>query len=108
MIIFLALSAATAITTAQATAIRCVAGLAIVADEQKHGEGWTDYPDLNKYGPDFATLVGEDVMKTTGKTQEQVRDLIYADVEEFKKQAAIDRSEIDKCAAIMMASLPPQ
>lgn len=108
MIILFALSAAAAITPAQSTAIRCVAGLAIVADQQKHGEGWKDYPDLNKDGPDFATLVGEDVVKTTGLTQEEVRDLIFAEVENFKKQTKIDRSEIDKCAAIMTASLPPQ
>lgn len=106
MIILFALSTAADLTSAQSTAIRCVAGLAIVADEQKRGEGWKDYPDLNKDGPDFATLVGDDVVKTTGKTQEQVRDLIFAEVEKFRQQAEIDRSEIDKCAAIMTVSLP--
>jgi hypothetical protein len=106
MIILFALSVAAAITPAQTTALRCVAGLAIVADQQRRGEGWKDYPDLNKDGPDFAALVGEDVMEATGKTQEQVRDLIFAEVEKIKKQAKIDRGEIDKCAAIMAASLP--
>jgi hypothetical protein len=107
MILF-ALSIAAAITPAQSTAIRCVAGLAIVADQQKHGEGWTDFPDLNKDGRDFAAIVGEHVMETTGKTQEQVRDLIYAEAEKFRKQPTIDRNEIANCAALMMASLPSQ
>jgi hypothetical protein len=107
MITLFALSLAATLTPAQSSAIRCVAGLGIVANQQKRGEGWTDYPDLNKDGPDYAALVGEDVMTTTGKTQEQVRDLIFAEVERFRKQSRIDRSEIDKCAATMIASLPP-
>jgi hypothetical protein len=105
MFILFALSVA-AITPAQSTAIRCVAGLAIVANQQKQGEGWTDYPDLNDDGADYATVVGEDVVKTTGRTKEQVRDLILAEVANFQKRAKIDRGKIDKCAALMHASVP--
>jgi hypothetical protein len=106
MYILLALSVAV-ITPAQSTAIRCVAALGIVANRQKHGEGWADYPDLNLDGSDFATLVGEDVVRTTGKTQEQVRDLILGEVVNLEKQKEVDRGEIDRCLVLMRAQLAP-
>ncbi|WP_293884077.1 hypothetical protein [Sphingomonas sp.] len=105
MSILLALAAA-AVSPAQSTDIRCVAGLAIVANEQKRGSGWGDYPDVGDDGADFAGVVGGDVMKTTGKTREQVRDLILAAVADLQKAKTLDRAEIDKCAIRMHARIP--
>ncbi|CAN5400231.1 hypothetical protein BH09PSE3_BH09PSE3_24130 [soil metagenome] len=105
MFILTALALA-AVTPAQSADIRCVAQLAIVANEQKRGAGWGDYPDVGDDGADFAAVVGEDVMKTTGQTREQVRDLILAAVASVQKGGKLDRADIDKCAVSMHARLP--
>jgi hypothetical protein len=105
MSIFLALAAA-AVSPAQSADIACVAQLAIVASEQKRGSGWTDYTDVGDEGADYAEVVGQDVVKTTGQTREQVRDLILAAVAGFQKRAKLDRTEIDKCVTLMHVRSP--
>jgi hypothetical protein len=103
MLILLALAA---ITSAQSADIACVAKLAIVASEQKRGTGWTDYPDVGDDGADYASVVGEDVVTSTGQSKEQVRDLILAAVASVQKGGKLDRAEIDKCAILMHARVP--
>jgi hypothetical protein len=98
--------AVASVSPAQSADIACVAQLAIVASEQKRGSGWTDYPDVGDDGADYAEVVGQDVVKTTGRTREQVRDLILTSVAGFQKRPKLDRAEVDKCVALMHVRSP--
>lgn len=100
------LYALAAITPVQSADITCVAQLAIVASEQKRGTGWGDYPDVGDDGADFAAVVGDEVMTSTGQTKEQVRDQILAAVATVQKSGKLDRAEVDKCAILMHAKVP--
>lgn len=98
----------------QAMRIRCVAALAIVASEQERGTGdWEGYPPLASDGATFAGIVGEAVMKETGRTREQVRDEILKAVAALQKQAVgsddadgIAHAEADKCLPVLRAAVP--
>lgn len=105
MIALLALAAALP-TPAQTQDIRCVAALAIVANEQKRGVAWSDVDDVQDDGADFAALVGEDVMKTTGATREDVRTQMLAAVAAIQKAKSLPREEVNACIATMKARLP--
>ncbi len=105
MIVLLALAAALP-TPMQTKDIRCVAALAIVASEQKRGSGWSDVDDVQDDGADFAALVGEDVMKTTGATREEVRTQMIAAVGAIQKAKALPRDEVVGCIAAAKARLP--
>lgn len=106
MIALLALAAALP-TPAQAQDIRCVAAIAIVAGEQKRGAGWSDVDDVQSDGPDYAALIGEEVMKTTGATREDVRAQMIAAVAAIQKAKALPRDEVTRCIAAMKKRLPP-
>lgn len=105
MIALIALAAALP-SPAQAKDIRCVAALAIVASEQKRESGWSDVDDVQDDGADFAVLVGEDVMKTTGATREDVRTQMVAAVGAIQKGKALSREEVSGCIAAMKARIP--
>lgn len=98
----------------QALRVRCVAALAIVASEQERGVGdWAGYPPLEEDGATFAGIVGEQVMKETGRTREQVRDEILKAVADLQKQAVdtdepekIAHIEADKCLPVLRAVVP--
>jgi len=105
MIALIALAAALP-SPAQARDIRCVATLAIVASEQKRGSGWSDVDDVQDDGADFAVLVGEDVMKSTGSTREDVRTQMIAAVGAIQKTKALTRAEVTGCIASMKARVP--
>jgi|GEM_PF-520716 len=98
----------------QAKRIRCVAALAIVASEQERGAGnWDDYPPLAADGATFAGIVGEAVMKETGRTREAVRDAILSAVAALQKQAkdsadpdALAHAEADRCLPVLRAAVP--
>jgi hypothetical protein len=77
------------LSTDEAARTRCVAALAIVANDQARGaEGWTDFPPLDRRGAHFAGVVGEALMKDWTRTREQVRDIMIADVHALQKQYA--------------------
>ena len=98
----------------QAKRIRCVAALAIVASGQERGAGnWDDYPPLAADGATFAGIVGEAVMKETGRTREAVRDAILSAVAALQKQAkdsadpdALAHAEADRCLPVLRAAVP--
>ncbi|MBA3896191.1 MAG: hypothetical protein H0X36_03445, partial [Sphingomonadaceae bacterium] len=71
----------------QAADIRCVALLAIVANEQTRGTGWTSTPPLADDGARYSDVVGTELMKATGRTKEQVRALFVAAVAGFQSAA---------------------
>lgn len=106
MSFLLAFAAAALPTPAQATEIRCVALLAIVANEQARGVGWSEYPALAADGARFSGVVGEQLMTATGRTREQVRDLILASVTGLQKAKALPRAEVDGCVTLMRTRAP--
>src|SRR5689334_25411305 len=68
--------------------IRCVAVLAIVAGEQERRTAAAlDLPPLSRQGARFAQVVGDTLVKESGRTQEQVRDLILVQVSAAQKAA---------------------
>lgn len=91
---------------AQAQDIRCVAALAIVANEQKRATGWGDVDDVQDDGADFAAQVGEDIIKTTGATREDVRAQMVAAVGAIQKGKTLTRGEVLDCIAGMKKRLP--
>ena len=92
---------------AQSQQIRCVAALAIVANDQGRGAGdWADFPPLAKRGAKFAGVVGEDVMKAGGLTKEAVRTLILADVAMLQKNPDTLRDVAGDCMDVMETALP--
>ena len=95
----LALAAASPppLTDTQARQIRCVAVLAIIAGEQQRRTASAlSLPPLARQGARFAQVVGDTIVKETGRTQEQVRDLIL-------KQVAANQKAACKCAELPVA-----
>ena len=108
MTVVLALAAAvTALTPQHSTDLRCVSMLAIVADAQVRETGWDDVEPLKDSGARYAGVVGEAVMKETGRSREAVRDLILRGVAGFQKSGAIARPDVDACIARMKVAAPP-
>jgi hypothetical protein len=74
------------LTPEQNERVRCVAALAIVANEQERGVGdWDSLPPLKSRGSHFAGVVGEALTGEGGRTREAVRDAILAAVADFQK-----------------------
>jgi hypothetical protein len=66
---------------AQKESLRCVAALAIIAsDQQKGGSNWPSFPPLSRRGAHFAEKIGTQMVTQTGRTKEQVRAAILAEV----------------------------
>jgi hypothetical protein len=104
----LALAAATSALSPQSTQdLRCVALLGIVAYEQGRDSEWRDMAPIKTDGERFAGVVGERVMKETGKTREAVKELILADVAALQKAKNLLRGEVDSCIARMAVVAPP-
>lgn len=107
MTLLLALAAATALSPQSTQDVRCVALLGIVAYEQGRDSEWRDMPPIKAEGERFAGVVGERVMKETGKTREAVKALILADVAAFQKSKDLARDEVESCIARMAVVAPP-
>ncbi len=95
----------------QAERTRCVALLAIIANDQSRGApGWDSLPDLQDRGRHFAGVAGASLMTETGRTREQVRDLIVTQVAQLQKEvtdtAMLDR-DARSCIALMDKLDPP-
>ena len=70
-----------------------------------------DLPPLSRQGARFAQVVGNTLMKESGRSQEQVRDLILAQVRAAQKAAGKDAKlpieEARGCAGLMNTLAPP-
>lgn len=91
--------------------VRCVALLAIVAGEQERRTAAAlELPPLARDGARFAQVTGDAVVQT-GRTQEQVRELILAEVAAVQKaagpQGALPVEEARACVALMNEVAPP-
>ncbi|MEY2925559.1 MAG: hypothetical protein RL367_36 [Pseudomonadota bacterium] len=90
--------------------VRCVAVLAIIANDQQRGATiWPGFPPLARRGAHFAKLVGEGVMAQTGRSKEQVRDAILAEVKTLQKtpgNGAVTANG-QSCVALMNQVAPP-
>lgn len=100
------------LTSEQQQRIRCVAVLAIVAGEQQRRTAAAlDLPPLDRQGARFAQAVGDAVMKESGRTREQVRDLILTQVKAAQQAAGpaakLPIEEARGCVAVMNAVAPP-
>ncbi len=111
--IVLALAAAPPpLTVQQQQNLRCVAVLAIVAGEQERRTAAAlELPPLVRQGSRFAQVVGEAIVKESGRTQEQVRDLILGQVDAVQK-AATDTAKLPlddakACVTVMNQVAPP-
>ncbi len=107
MVTLLLAAAATSLTPQHAADLRCVSMLAIVADAQVRETGWDDVEPLKDSGARYAGVIGEAVMKETGRSREAVRDLILRGVAGFQKSGAITRPDVDACVVRMKVAAPP-
>ena len=100
------------LTPDQQQRIRCVALLAIVAGEQERRTAAAlELPPLARQGPRFAQIVGDAVVKESGRSQEQVRALILEQVAATQKAAgtsgALPVEDAKACLTVMNAVAPP-
>jgi hypothetical protein len=100
------------LTDLQTRQIRCVAVLAIVAGEQQRQTAAAlSLPPLERQGARFAQVVGDALVKGTGRTQEQVRALILQQVAAIQKAAGktaeLPVAEARGCVEVMNAVAPP-
>jgi hypothetical protein len=111
----LALALATAplaLTDPQQQQLRCVARLAILAGEQERRTAAAlELPPLARQGARFAQLVGDGLVKNSGRSQEQVRDLILQELAAIQKSAGAEAKlpieEARGCVALMNQLAPP-
>ncbi|MBA2921209.1 hypothetical protein GON01_16075 [Sphingomonas sp. MAH-20] len=108
----LAAAAPLPLSDVQVRQVRCVAVLAIVAGEQeRRAAAALSLPPLARRGARFAQVVGDALVKDTGRTQEQVRDLILRQVAAVQKAAGkTAEPPIDEargCVEVMNAVAPP-
>jgi hypothetical protein len=98
------------LTAEQKERVRCVAALAIVANEQERGVGdWGSLPPLKSRGSHFAGVVGESLTGEGGRTREAVRDAILAAVADFQKSGVneIPAETAISCIELMNRIDPP-
>lgn len=99
----------------QKARVKCVAVLAIVANEQQRGvEGWEDTSPLALRGAKFSDRVGEAIVKESKRTREDVRGLVLAEVASLQAEAraaadptALLRARLGPCMTLLDAVVPP-
>lgn len=99
----------------QQARVKCVALLAIVANEQQRGiEGWEDTPPLAVRGAKFSDRVGEAIVKESKRSREDVRGLVLAEVASLQAEArvapdpiAVLRERLASCMILLDAIVPP-
>jgi hypothetical protein len=107
---FAASSSAPPLTPEQNERVRCVAALAIVANEQERGVGdWNSLPPLKSRGAHFAGMIGETLTGEGGRTREAVRDSILAAVKTFQTgaESALSPEAVITCIELMNRLDPP-
>jgi len=112
MLSLFAALAASPLTTVQQQHVRCVALLAIVAGEQERRTAAAlALPPLARSGARFAQVVGDEAVRTSQLSQDQVRQLILDQVSSIQKQAGpkgdLPISEAEDCIVIMNRVAPP-
>ena len=112
MILLLSLAATAALpppmTAEQASRVRCVAALAIVANDQARGApGGEDVPPLAKRGAHFAGIVGASLTKDKVRSREQVKATMTAAVATFQKAKTLSPETVNQCIALMNRVDPP-
>jgi hypothetical protein len=98
------------LTPDQAKRIRCVATLAIVANDQaRRAPGWEGLPDVRKTGAHFAGVTGAALMKETGRTRDDMKGEFLRAVSALQSQprGADIRGQAQACIALMAKLDPP-
>ena len=99
----------------QQARVKCVAVLAIVANEQQRGvEGWEDTPPLALRGAKFSDRVGVAIVTESKRSREDVRRLVLAEVASLQAEAraapgptATLRERLVPCMALLDTVVPP-
>jgi hypothetical protein len=98
------------LTPDQAAQIRCVATLAIVANDQARGaRGWEGFPDVRKTGAHFAGITGVALMKSTSRTREEMKAEFVRAVAALQAQPADTdvKGQARSCITLMARLDPP-
>lgn len=112
LVMAIAAASPPALTADQQQRVRCVAILAIVAGEQERRTAAAlALPPLTRRGARFAQVVGEGVVKESGRTEAQVREAILAEVAAAQKTSratgALPIEPARTCITLMEAIAPP-
>lgn len=99
----------------QQARVKCVAVLAIVANEQQRGvEGWEDMPPLALRGGKFSDRVGEVIVRESKRSREDARGLVLAELASLQAEArtapdptALLRERLTPCMTLLDAIVPP-
>ena len=100
----------------QVEQVRCVAALAIAANDQVRGApGWVGFPWLPDRGKRFAGIIGDQLVTETNMTREAIRDNILAEVATLQARAAAStnpqpeaQSLVRSCISMMDKVDPPK
>lgn len=100
----------------QVEQVRCVAALAIAANDQVRGApGWVGFPWLPDRGKRFAGIIGDQLVTDTKMTREAIRDNILAEVAALQARAVAStnpqpeaQSLVRSCIAMMDKIDPPK
>lgn len=109
------LAAPAPLSAVQQDRVRCVAVLAIMANEQRRGlGGWEDYPPLAVRGAKFSDRVTEDLVKEKARSRGGVRGEVLAQVATLQTEATASadpsrmlREKAEPCIAMLNAEVPP-
>jgi hypothetical protein len=96
--------------------VRCVAALAIAANDQLRGAaGWVGFPWLPVRGKRFAGIIGDRLVTETKMTRESIRDSIIGEVAGLQARAAASSNPqpeaqalVRSCIAMMDKIDPPK
>lgn len=97
-------------TAARQAKFRCVAALAIIANDQQRGMGdWDGYPPLAARGTKFSERVAQAAIKDSGMTQADVAQAILTELAALQQEGADEnvRAIADRCIAMLDAEVPP-
>jgi hypothetical protein len=92
--------------------LRCVAALAIIANDQQRGTGdWAGYPALTARGIKFSNAIAEALMKETGKSRDELKVEVLAQIAVLQKDAADAEAAVrvvaDPCMVMLDRVAPP-
>ncbi len=104
-----------ALAASELEQLRCVAVLAIVANEQQRGSaGWQDVPPLAARGAKYADRVTEALIKAKVRTSAGVSADILAQIAALQSEASASgdaasflREKSGPCIALLDAAIPP-
>lgn len=108
-------AARTPLGSDQQARVRCVAVLAIVANEQQRGAGgWDEYPPLAARGAKFSDRVASGLIRGNGRSRDEARDEVLAQVAALQSESATSadgptafRDQVKPCIIMLDAEVPP-